>query len=82
MANPEDAVLPILRNIQSDTSALRAKLDNVGEAVMETRDRVERLEGLITWHLGLTNEQKHDIEVLQAEMKDLQKRVSALETRP
>ena len=74
MSEVKDLVMPILKGIQ-------AKLNTVAETTSKTEQKVEELEGLITFHLGLTTGHKHDIQSLKAKIAAVEKRLAAVEAR-
>ena len=82
MPEPIDAIMPILQRIQADISAIRGRLDDMGEQLFANTSKLEAIEGCMTYHMGLTSRQGSDIEHIQAEMKAIQTRIAAFETRP
>ncbi len=74
MSEVKDLVMPILMGIQ-------AKLNTVAETTSKTEQKVEELEGLITYHLGLTTQHKHDIQALKMKIAAFEKRLAAVEAR-
>lgn len=81
MSEVKDIVLPILQKMQTDMGALRGKVDGISENVLDVKEKLGSVEGLMTWHLGLTSEGRHAIEELQKSLKALEQRVARLETR-
>lgn len=79
MASPRDAVLPILKSIQTNLTRLESKVDNQGEAVADMGEKIDAMQGLMHYHLGMTTEQKHQILEIQKHVRDLLNRVSTLE---
>lgn len=77
MSETTDLVLPILKAMQSELAALRAKLDDVASAQLAQGDRFDKLEGYITYHMGQTFQHTAD---MRKDVLDLKKRVAALET--
>lgn len=80
MSETTDLVLPILKAMQSELAALRAKLDDVASAQLAQGDRFDKLEGYITYHMGQTFQHTADIAGMRKDVLDLKKRVAALET--
>ena len=80
MAETNDAIVPILRNIQTNISRLESKVDNHGETVLEVSEKLDGMQNLMHFHLGLTTEHKHLIETTDARIKALEKRVEQLES--
>jgi hypothetical protein len=85
MADPDDAVMPVLQRIQKDIADFRksseAKANDTATAVLAQGEKLDEIESLITYHLGLTTQNIHDIKTFRAEFKDLKARVAALERR-
>ena len=88
MAEPQDAVLPILQKIQEeisagrkDTKVLRAKVDDIAENTLEIREDIADLRRDILMHLGLTTKHRSDFENLREEVTNLKTRIAALEAR-
>ena len=83
MPEPTDAVLPILRRIQGDLAETRRELADtrreVGKTLASHGEKLESIEGYLTYELGLTSRTRADIQAIQAEMKEMKKRLSALE---
>jgi uncharacterized coiled-coil protein SlyX len=79
MADPNDAIVPILRNIQTNITRLEAKVDNQGETILDVSEKLDAMQSLMHFHLGLTTEHKHLIETTDARIKALEKRVEQLE---
>lgn len=83
MAEPQDAVIPILRNIQERISAFEkrtgANFTEIKEHVLDQGEKLEAVQGLMHYHLGITTEQQHQIATIQKQIKELQARVAALE---
>lgn len=92
MAEPQDAVLPILARIQSDLSdlwrdmasgfnRLETKVNVVAEAVAGLRVDVAEIRKETLLHLGLTARYRIDFEELKKDVKALKSRVAALESQ-
>ena len=80
MAETNDAVVPILRSIQTNITRIEAKVDNQGETILEVSEKLDGVQNLMHFHLGLTTEHKHLIETTDARIKALEKRVEQLES--
>jgi hypothetical protein len=82
MAAPDDVVLPILKNIQDRIASFEKRTDanfaEVKETLLDHGEKIEAMQGLMHYHLGMTTEQQHQIAEIQKQ-KDLRKRVAALE---
>jgi len=70
-----------VEQLDGKVERLGAKVDSHGVVLLNAVEKLDAIERLMTWHLGLTTEHKHMIEVLQDQMKDLQQRVTVLEER-
>jgi polyhydroxyalkanoate synthesis regulator phasin len=92
MAEPQDAVMPILVKIQDDIdkgfkradnrfSALDAKVNDIAENTLEIREDIADLRRDILMHLGLTTKHRSDFENLREEVTNLKTRIAALEAR-
>src|SRR6266540_1983212 len=73
MAEPEDAVLPILKGIQKDLSDFRREADtrfaDIASSLMANGDKLDTIESYVTYHMGVTLQHRHDIESLPADIK-------------
>jgi hypothetical protein len=76
MAETTGAVLPILRRIQADIAQSRRVL---GKTLADHGERLESIEGYLTYELGLTTRAKADINSFKAELKAIKRRVAVLE---
>ena len=56
MAETQDAMLSILRNIQQDMKALRAKVDDIAESLLEVKTEVSTLNRYMSHHMGVTTQ--------------------------
>lgn len=79
MAKPEDAVVPILRNIQKKLAEIETRFDRIESKIDHVVDRVDAIEGYLTFTMGETSQNKKDIKKLHAEMKAIAKRLEPLE---
>jgi hypothetical protein len=79
MPEPTDAALPILRRIQGDLADTRRVLGRHTEMLVTQGEKLESIEGYLTYELGLSARTRADIHALQAEMKTVKKRLAALE---
>ena len=61
MSEVRDLVMSILKGIQGKLTGVESMLNEVAVTTHKTAEKVEELEGLITFHLGLTTGHKHDI---------------------
>ena len=92
MAEPQDAVMPVLVKIQDDMAkgfkrvdnrltALEAKVNDIAETTLETREDIAGMRRDLLMRLGLTTKHRSDFEVLREEVADLKTRMAALEAR-
>jgi hypothetical protein len=85
MPEPTDAVLPILQRIQSDLSdarrSLEAKINNVAEMTLHNSEKLEAIEGYVTYQMGMTTQNQADVEALKKEIMGIKKRLDALESQ-
>lgn len=85
MPEPQDAVLPILKSIRKDISDFRRNADSkfadLAEKLIAQGEKLDTIEGHVTYHMGVTLQHRHEIESLEADIKDLKARVAALEGR-
>ena len=79
-----DAVLPILQRIQSDLAdarqSLEAKVNNVAEMTLHNSEKLEAIEGYVTYQMGMTTQNQADVEALKKEIIGIKKRLDALES--
>jgi ribosomal protein L19E len=85
MAETKDAVMPLLKKIQKDIAdsrkSIEAKVNDVAATVLGHSEKLDEIEGLMTYHLGITSQHVHDIKSLRKELKDIKARIAALESR-
>jgi peptidoglycan hydrolase CwlO-like protein len=92
MAEPQDAVMPVLQKIQKDTSDFRkdmsdfrksveAKINDVVVNLLELKEDVSTMNRHMSHHMGVTMQHRSDFEDLRAEVADLKTRMAALEQR-
>lgn len=62
MSEVKDLVMPMLKGIQGKLTGVESKLNEVAATTQKTAEKVEELEGLITFHLGLTTGHTSDIQ--------------------
>ena len=84
MTEPNDVILPILRNIEDRLSTFEKRTDAglsaMREALLDQKEKLEQMQGLTTYHLGMTTDQSHQVQVIQAQLKELRRRVETLES--
>jgi len=86
MAEPADLIFPILQKIQADIAdgrrSLEAKINDVAEMTLESREKLDAIEGYLTYNLGVTSRTVADVEGLKASIAEMLRRIEALEARP
>lgn len=81
MSEIENLVLPILQKIQGDLSALRAKADDIAESQLGHGEKLEEIERYMTLHMGVTMQNKLNVDDMLNSIRTLEQRVSVLESR-
>jgi hypothetical protein len=81
VADNRDLVLPILQKMPADLTALRTKMDNVGERQLLDSDRIDAIHTSVVFHMGRTMEGEATIDSLREDLADLKRRVATLESR-
>ncbi len=85
MPEPTDAVLPVLQRIQSDLAdarrSLETKINNVAEMTLHNSEKLEAIEGYVTYQMGMTTQNQADVEALKKEIIGIKKRLDALESQ-
>jgi Mg2+ and Co2+ transporter CorA len=88
MAEPTDAILPVLRSIQDNIADVRKEQQaakerqiQITDVVLDTQDTVSEMRKDNLAHLGLTTRHRMDFENLQKDLADIKKRIALLESR-
>jgi polyhydroxyalkanoate synthesis regulator phasin len=81
MSEIKDMVMPMLKSIQTEQRATRARVDGIAENVAEAKHDLDTIKGYITYHMGLTTQNQSDIADLRKDVSDLKKRMATLEGR-
>jgi hypothetical protein len=85
MPEPTDMIAPMLQRIQADIAETRRDLGRQVEEVKQTLsqhgEKLDAIEGYVTYGLGLTSRNISDIKTLKAEVAALKERMDALEQR-
>jgi hypothetical protein len=81
MAEPADAVLPILRNIQSDLGDVKRTQLRQGAVLDAQTEKLDSIEGYLTFSLGIQQRHVADIETIKEQIVEMKRRISALEKR-
>ncbi len=79
MPNTEDAVMPILRNIQAELAEVKKFVQRVEGKVDNVADRMDSFEGYLTYEMGRTTRSELDIKRLHGEFRALRDRVDDLD---
>ena len=74
MVEPTNAVMPILKRIQSDVA-------DVKRVQAEQNEKLDSIEGYLTFNLGISQRRGADIESLKEQVAAIKRRVTALEKR-
>jgi hypothetical protein len=79
MAEPTDAILPMLQRIQADIAALTRKVEAQGEVLAQHSEKLDAIEGYLTYQLGISSRTVADVEKLKKDILEIKKRVEVLE---
>ena len=79
MAELEDAVLPILRDIQADVAELKRGQEQLARRVDVLSNGLDKFETYFTYLLGMTERNRLDIQRLDRDMKAMGSRLDQLE---
>ena len=79
MAEPTDAIVPILQRIQTDVAETKRELARNTAVLTKQGEKLEAIEGYLTYQLGITGRTVADVEALKTEIAAIKKRVDALE---
>jgi hypothetical protein len=79
MAEPTDAIVPILQRIQTDVAETKRELARNTAVLTKQGEKLEAIEGYLTYQLGITGRTVADLEALKTEIAAIKKRVDALE---
>jgi hypothetical protein len=82
MPEPTDAVLPILGRIQENLAETRREVGHNTRILASHSEKLDSIEGYLVYPLGLSSRDRADIQALQAKMKAMEKRVTALGRPP
>ena len=79
MAEPTDAIIPILQRIQADVAETKRELARNTATLTQQGEKLAAIDEHLTYHLGITGRTIADVETLKAEVAAIKKRVEALE---
>jgi uncharacterized alpha-E superfamily protein len=81
MAEPIDAILPILQRIQADLADLKRDHTAHREETSQNTETLEAIQRYFVYQLGMTTKNEADIETIQTQIKTMEERIAALEAR-
>jgi hypothetical protein len=81
MAEPIDVIVPILQGIQSDLAALARKVDRQSEILDQHSEKLDAIDGYLTYQLGVGTRAIADVENLKSDIREIKRRVELLERR-
>ena len=81
MSEITDVVLPILQKIQADIAGLKTDVSDRKGDTQDSREILERMQGYVTFTVGLHGENRADIQAIQTEILDLKNRLAMIEAR-
>lgn len=79
MPDPSDMIIPLVQRIQIDVADTKRKVDANTDTRAHHGEKLEAIEGYLTYGLGLTSRNAADIEALQEEIKAIKRRIDTLE---
>ena len=81
MVEPTDVILPILPRIQTDIAALIRDLGSLSRTVDLHTEKLDAIEGYLTYQLGIGSRTIADVEALKTDIREIKKRVEVIEQR-
>ena len=81
MVEPTDVILPILQSIQTDIAALTRDLASLSRNVDSHTEKLDAIEGYLTYQLGIGSRTIADVEALKTDIREIKKRVEVIEQR-
>ncbi len=82
MAEPIDAIMPMLQRIQSDVADFRRDMADVKRALASQTDKLSEMNGYLSFNLGITSRHTFEIDALRKEGEAIKDRLRALEVQP
>ena len=79
MSEPLDVIVPILQRIQADLTDMRKDISAVRHDVEIVKDDMELVKGYVTYSMGISAQNRADIESIQKEVSDLRVRLERME---
>lgn len=81
MVEPTDVILPILQRIQTDISALTRDLASLSRTVDSHTEKLDAIEGYLTYQLGIGSRTIADVEALKSDIREIKRRIEVVEQR-
>jgi hypothetical protein len=85
MAEPQDAVMPILRKIQNDIAMgfnrVDAQMKEMNETLLDHGDRLRKIEANTAFHRGMTLQHQFELDTLRQDVDGLKSRLAVLEEK-
>jgi hypothetical protein len=85
MAEPQDAVMPILGKIQDDISMgfkrVDVKMNEINETLLDHGDRLRKIEANTAFHRGMTLQHQFELDTLRQDVDGLKFRLALLEEK-
>ena len=81
MVEPIDVILPILQRIQTDIAALTRTADSRTERLDAHTEKLDTIEGYLTYQLGIGSRTIADVEALKSDIREIKRRVEVIERR-
>lgn len=79
MSEVTDIVVPILQRLQVDMADVKRELTGVNGELTGVNQRLDALEGYVTYSMGLNERSRFDIQRLQADFAGFRSRLEELE---
>jgi hypothetical protein len=81
MTEITDLVMPILKKLQANMSALEARSVDISEKVLENSEKIDDMKNYLTYHMGVTLQHKHDNDQHKLSIDDLKDELAAIKKR-
>ena len=81
MAEPTDAILPILQRIQADLRDMKRDQTAHRDETRQNGETLEAIQRYFVYQLGMTTKNEADLETIQNQIKIMEQRIAALEAR-
>ena len=80
MAEPTDAILPILQRMQTDLGDIRRDIAALRKSAETQEEKLREMNGYLSFNLGITSRHTFEIEDLRKEGEAIKQRLRSLET--